>query len=495
MNRTITKLLLTGLFLNLYIQNIQAQNKINAAGIAIEPIDSSLAGLEKLTTKYISVVDNKIQKYNKAVSSKIESSLTKLARWEQKIKRTLEKVDKPTADRLFGNNQTTFQSLLEKYNTTKQIADQYTAEFNHYQDKLSINLKYLQKQQTGLKKVGKNIDSVLSSVSQMNQESDNAAYLESFIKERRKLLMSEAYQLIGKSKYFSKLNKESYYYIETVKNYKAILSDSKKTEELVVSLLKKIPAFQDFASQNSQLSGVFPSLNSLSFAGNGNIPIVNGLASRVAVQQYMTNSGMNAALLISQLQNNTPQNSQEFSSLQNKLEEAKETLESLELPKLKVNTQKTKTLKERFQTDLDLDFGKSTGYLPARANTALMIGYKLSDKQVAGIGLNYVMGLGNGWRDIRISNEGIGLRTYLRWKMKYDIYLQANGEWTYMLRFNNVEALKNMNDWQTAALAGISKSYKISKKIKGNFQILYNFLHNRNYPQSQPLVIRMGYGL
>lgn len=480
----------------LYIQHAIAQNGNTASkNVPIEGIDSAITGMEKLATKYLSVVDNKVKKYNNAVSSKIESSLTKLAKWEQKIRRTLEKVDPSTASRLFGNNQTTFQSLLEKYTTTKKITDDYTAAFNHYQDKLNVQVKYLQAQQDNLNQQSRHADSVMQAVAQMNAHTDDAAYLEMFIKERRKQLMSEAYRLMGKSRYFTKLNKESFYYIESIKNYKAVLTDTKKVEALVISLLKKIPAFRDFASQNSQLSGVFPSLSTLSFGGGGNIPIVNGLAPRAGVQQYMTNSGMNAALLISQLQNQSPETGLGHASLQQKLENVKETLESLELTKLKVNTQKTKTFRQRIQTDLDLDFVKSTAYLPARANVALMLGYKVTDKQVAGIGLSYVMGLGNGWRNIRLTNEGLGLRTYLRWKMKYNIYLQANGEWTYMVRFNNIDVLKNRSDWQTAALAGISKSYQVSKKIKGNFQILYNFLYNRTYPPSQPLVIRMGYGL
>jgi len=354
------------------MQHALAQHMSKPSSIISEAgVDSSIIGMEKLATKYLSVVDNKLEKYNKAVSSKIESSLTKLAKWEQKIKGALEKVDPPTAVRLFGNNQTTFQSLLEKYIASKKMVDDYTAQFNHYQDKLTTQVKYLQTQQNKIKQKGKSIqmDSLLKAVAAMNNQTDNAEYLETFIKERRKQLVHEAYLILGKSKYLTKLNKESFYYIESIKNYKAILTDPQKTEELVASLLRKIPAFKDFAAQNSQLSGVFPSLNTLSLSGAGNIPIVNGLASRTSVQQNMTNSGMNAAMLISQLQSQTPESGMEISALRNKLENAKETLESLELPSLKVNRQKAKTFKQRIQTDLDVDFGKSTNYLPARANT------------------------------------------------------------------------------------------------------------------------------
>ena len=61
------------------------------------------------------------------------------------------------------------------------------------------------------------------------------------IKERKKELLAEAYMVLGKSKYLTKINKEAYYYIETLRNYKELFSDFKKTEQKAFEILNKIP--------------------------------------------------------------------------------------------------------------------------------------------------------------------------------------------------------------------------------------------------------------
>ena len=62
---------------------------------------------------------------------------------------------------------------------------------------------------------------------------------------------------MGNSKWLTKMNKEVFYYTETMKNYKEIFSDEAKTEKLVKDVLNKVPGFQDFIKQNSMLAGLF----------------------------------------------------------------------------------------------------------------------------------------------------------------------------------------------------------------------------------------------
>jgi hypothetical protein len=54
--------------------------------------------------------------------------------------------------------------------------------------------------------------------------------------------------------------------------------------------------------------------------------------------------------------------------------------------------------------------------------------------------------------------------------------------------------LKDYNAWQRSALIGVSKKYKISKKVKGEMKLLYDFLANQHLPVSQPVLFRLGYG-
>ena len=63
----------------------------------------------------------------------------------------------------------------------------------------------------------------------------------------------------------------------------------------------------------------------------------------------------------------------------------------------------------------------------------------------------------------------------------------------YNSGFKSIQQLKNEDLWQRSALAGIGKKYQISKKLKGNVQLLYDFLAYKHMPVSQPFLFRVGY--
>src|SRR6266850_1436654 len=76
--------------------------------------DSVLQSLHQVPLKYISQVDNKIDKYNSRITNKTIKTLEKLFKWENKIKSLLVKVNPQAAQRLFADNQLTFSAALEK---------------------------------------------------------------------------------------------------------------------------------------------------------------------------------------------------------------------------------------------------------------------------------------------------------------------------------------------------------------------------------------------
>ena len=132
-------------------------------------------------------------------------------------------------------------------------------------------------------------------------------------------------------------------------------------------------------------------------------------------------------------------------------------------------------------------------YLPATTDVALTLGYKLNDNKRFGIGASYKIGWGNGLKDIHISNEGIGLRSYIDIKAKGNIWLSGGFEYNYLSSFRSLQDLHNNIDvWQRSALMGLSKKYKIGKK-EGNAQLLYDFLHSRQTPPSTALKFRLGW--
>jgi hypothetical protein len=100
--------------------------------------------------------------------------------------------------------------------------------------------------------------------------------------------------------------------------------------------------------------------------------------------------------------------------------------------------------------------------------------------------------MGTGWNNIRFNNMGIGFRSYMNWKIKGNFYMQGGGEWNYNSGFKDIEELKNSPLWQQSAMLGVAKKYRVSKKLKGNVQVLYDFLHRQHLPITQPVIFRFG---
>lgn len=464
----------------------------------VKRVDSIADNLQKIPDKYIKQVDNKIEKYSKQLSNKTEKTLAKLSRWESKIHTLLQKVNPEADARLFGNGQATFSSLLQKIKEGKSIAENYKAQYDQYRDKLTSSLKYIEAQKDKLsEKYIKPVSEASEKIDKLEGDVANSEAIQQFIKERKNRLIDESIKYIGKSKYLKKINKEAYYYVDALRNYKETFSDPKKVEEIAIKLLKQIPAFQKFSELNSPLSAFFATPSSFAGLSSGaSYPIVNGLASRASLQQYMQTNipslgKMDAVQLI---QNKLP-------DMQQGLDKIKKSINDIggmgnkSLPDFKPNSQKNKPFRKRLEFGTDLQFGKSVNFLPATSDIALKLGYKINDKSSAGIGINYKMGIGNGWDNIKISSQGLGLRTYVKWSLKKGIDIQGGSEWNYMLQFNKIRELKNANAWQQSALIGLSKQYKVGKKIKGNIQALYDFLYSKHVPNTQPLVFRFGYGL
>jgi len=155
--------------------------------------------------------------------------------------------------------------------------------------------------------------------------------------------------------------------------------------------------------------------------------------------------------------------------------------------------QKTKTFPQRLEFGTILQFGRNNNLMHGTADMGISVGYKLNDKSTIGIGGSYKLGLGTIER-IRLSNQGLGLRSFADWKLRKQFFFSGGFEMNYL---SNPVVLENQvaENWQKAGLLGIGK--KVSIKTKwfkgGKIQLLYDFLSNTHIPKSQPLLFRIGY--
>jgi hypothetical protein len=138
---------------------------------------------------------------------------------------------------------------------------------------------------------------------------------------------------------------------------------------------------------------------------------------------------------------------------------------------------------------------RSTSFFPVTTDLGLSLGYKLNDKSVVGVGASYKLGWGQGFRNIHLSHQGAGLRSYVDWKLKGSFWMSGGYEMNYKTAFDNFYLLRDLNAWQQSGLIGLSKLVSIKSKFfkKTKLQLLWDFLSYQQRPRTQPIVFRIGY--
>ncbi len=466
---------------------------VNALGQ--KPADSTIDRLQQIPVSYLTVIDKKADRYTSQVTSKTEKTLTNLSRWENKIHILLQKVNPASAERLFSTNQLTFTVMLQKLREGEAITNQYRTQYDGYRDKLTTDLKYLQSQKENINsKLIKPLENTGKKISILNEEEEKSDGLQQLIKDRKKQLIGESLQYIGKSKYLTKINKESWYYAESLRNYKEIFNDETKAETVAKGVLNQIPAFQQFVQKNSLLASLFGT-NPMDMSGSG--ASLAGLQTRENVQSLIQDRIASGGPNVMQdVQQNILAAQSQINKLKSQIQSGSSSGQT-DLPDFKPNLERTKTFSQRLEFGSNFQFGKSNYLLPSSANVGLKVGYKINSKSVAGIGASYNLGLGFVQR-IVFSNQGISLRSFMDWKLKKQFFISGGMEMNYLAALpDNSITQPNITfgKWQEAALMGISKKISVKNKwVKSTqIQLLYDFLSHQHLPVSQPVVFRMGY--
>src|SRR6478672_12450939 len=175
--------------------------------------DSSLHQLKQLSPKYLKSTENKIDKYSHRVSAKTEKTLTRLAKWEAKVQKLLQKASPEAAAKLFSNPRLSFKGMLEQYQKGEAIGNKYKQHYDEYRDKLTTQIKYLDSNKTLLTQQSQIlVTSAKAKTTVLEKEESRNEELQKMIRERKKQLLAEAMKHLGKNKQLQKISKEAYYY-------------------------------------------------------------------------------------------------------------------------------------------------------------------------------------------------------------------------------------------------------------------------------------------
>jgi hypothetical protein len=442
-----------------------------------------------LSGRAISKIENDINTIEENIEKKTFKTLQKLQKQETKLKKVLSLKDSIAAKQLF-NIDNKYKELTSKLRDASKIhglqeyipnLDSLTSGFKFLEQAKSLEGKFSKEWASKISGVNKSVDDLKSKLQQANE-------VKAFIKERRQQL-KEQFEKYGLGKHLKKLNKEVYYYQQQLNEYKAMLKDPKKLEQRAIAELTKLPAFKEFMKKHSHLASLFRLPDNY-----GSAESLAGLQTRASVQNQLqvrfTGSSINPQQYIQQQMG---QAQGELNKIKDKLNKLGGGSSDLEMPDFKPNQQKTKSFLKRLEYGANVQSQKTNGLLPVTSDLALTAGYKLNDKSVIGIGASYKLGWGRSFEHIKITHEGIGLRSYIDWKIKGSFWISGGFEQNYQHAFTKIEDLKVFDAWQTSGLVGLSKKYKIGKKTN-NMQLLWDFMSYQQVPRRQPLLFRVGVG-
>jgi hypothetical protein len=451
-------------------------------------IDSVLHKLDP--QKWVASISKKANKLEEKIRAKSEKTLNRLQRQEEKIyRRMLRTKDSLQAKAALTGIQDKYQSFRDKLKNPiiNEKAGHYLAKL----DTLKTALKFLDKNG-----IAGNVQDALAKTTSLQDKFSQAEAIKNFIRERRQQLKAELEKL-GLVKELKKFNKEIYYYSAQIKEYKEILKDSKKAERKALELLSKTKFFKDFMRKNSQLASLFR------LPGDPNDPSTQaslaGLQTRAQVnnliQQQITAGGPGAQQQFSQ---NLQAAQSQLQNLKNKIGNFGGGSSDDIMPEgFKPNNEKKKSFLKRLEYGTNIQTQKATNFFPVTSDIGLSLGYKLNDKSIIGIGASYKMGWGRGWNNLRISHQGLGLRSYADIKLKGSLWISAGYEQNYKTPFSEFSQLQYRNAWQQSGLVGMSKVISIKTKFfkKTKVQLLWDFLSYQQRPQTQPVVFRIGYNI
>jgi len=450
----------------------------------------SLNSLTQLPSRYYDKVSNRLNTIGQKLNNKSDKAIEQFQRQEQKLKRKLEKKDSNAAKQIFADAEDKYRQLEQKLQQPQKLT-----QYNPVLDTLKNAFKFLETTSAALKNADK-LKKATGKLNELESQLQKAEDIKKFLKERKEFLKRQLSKF-GFAKELKKINKQCYYYSQQVHEYGETLKNSKKIEKKALELLSKTKVFKDFMRKNSMLASLFR------MPGDPNDPTYQaslaGLQTRSQVnniiQQQIAAGGPNAQSIVRQ---NIQQAQAQLQQLKNKVNQLGRGNSDDIMPEgFKPSSQKTKSFLKRLEYGTNIQTQRATNLFPVRTDLGLSIGYKLNDKSVLGIGANYSLGLGHGWNNLKLTQEGAGFRSYVDWKIKGSFWISGGYEMNYRTAFNSIVQLQNLNAWQQSGLIGLSKVVSVRMKFfkKTKLQLLWDFMSYQQVPRTQPIVFRVGYNL
>lgn len=415
------------------------------------------------------------------LTKQTERYLKKMQRQEERMQKKLYKVDSNAAKQLFEGSAAKYAAIAQKMKADTGLpGTSLNGAYRPYLDSLQGMMKYL---------------GAPGAVQALQAKMGDADQAQTFIQQRK--LQIKAYltqrtdlqNLLGNE--YAALNRQTYYYSQQLREYREMWDHPDQLEEKALTLLNKLPAFQTFMKNNSQLTSLFH------LPGNyGSPAALEGLQTKDQVasqiQSQLAAGGPDGA---NALQGNLQLAQSQLDGYKGKLDKLGQGNGNADMPDFKPNDQKTKTFWHRLEYGANFQTTHNNYYFPTVTDLGVSLGYKLGHSNVAGVGASYKVGWGNGIKHVALSSQGVGVRSFLEIKIKGSFSAAGGFEYNYTTPFSSFQDLRIIERWTKSGLVGISKTISMKNRMfkKTKLQLLWDFLSYQAVPKTQPILFRIGY--
>ncbi|HJU45210.1 MAG TPA: hypothetical protein VJ647_00440 [Chitinophagaceae bacterium] len=459
---------------------------------AVSTTDKVLQFPDKLFGK----LNEKAASLNKALDRQTEKYLTKLSKQESKLRKKIAAKDSALAKQLFDGVEAKYSQLQKAPEQVSKYASVYVGRL----DSLTTSLNFLKDNPIGRLAGNAELQKTLNSYKDLQSKLNASEQARKYIAERKQLLQSKLQEL-GMMKELNKFKRDFALYQSQVQEYRNILNEPSKIENALLGVLQKVPAFRDFFARTSLLGSMFALPTS---AGTpANIPA--GLQTRAMVNQNLIDRFGSMEAVTQALQQSMPAAQSQLQQLKDKLNQYKGGSYgnggSAEMPDYKVNQERSKSFWKRVYVSAGMQSQKRYSILPVTSDISAAVNFKWSENKVIGIGMSEKIGWGTGWRNIKLTHQGLGIKSFLDIKLKGSFWLSGGYELNYRPDLGALDSAVNaahgrdVNLWQKSGLIGVSKIVSLKGKVakKTKVQVLWDYLSYSQRPRTPAVIWRVEY--
>ncbi len=467
--------------------------------------EKTIQQINGISEKALQVMNKRYDLLQRMIEKQTEKMLKRMQKREEELQKKLNGIDSVKSKQLFAQTKSEYQRLARQLASPASFSPGFAQKVRMYIPKLDSFQTVLNfYEQKGLNIPVAKLDQLQALSTKMKllqAKFQVAGAIQQYFQLHEQQLKNQLSNL-GMNKELLGINKEAYYYQQRMNQYKGLVNDKDKLKSFILTEVTTQKPFQNFWQKHSYLASIFPMPQQ---DGAVSVSLPSNLQTRAQINNLIQQK-LGKSLPGIPGQNPAANNSTNY--LEQQVQQAKSQLDQLKskfsklgssggdivMPDFKPNNQKTKTFLQRIEYGLSMQNTPGNSLLPATSNIGAILGYKINDNMTSGVGVSYLVGWGAPIKNIHLSSQGIGLRSFIDIRAKGSFWLTAGYE-DNLVRSNAITstgASALSDKWQSSLLAGITKKIKMGNK-NCNLQLLYDFLEGPGFPNWPALKFRVGY--